>query len=75
MVCDILQHHPPLEDLDRDFAGTPCNGQCTALKMDGIDRAVIIREPFRLIIRIGAEIPAKLGGSAAVQSVLSKPTS
>jgi len=76
MVRDILQHNPPLEDLDHHFAGTPLQWAMHGSENGWYRQSGDYPKTVQLIIGAGAQIPAKLGGSAAVQSLLAtRPTS
>ena len=66
----ILDHHPPLENADNDFNGTPMDwaihGSENGWNCKKGDYAGVVN----VLLDAGAKAPGKVEGSAAVKEVL-----
>jgi ankyrin repeat protein len=70
MVKTILEYHPSLECADEDFHGTPVGWAIHGSEHGWHCRTGDYASALEELIRAGAKLPDKLGGTDAVQAVL-----
>jgi ankyrin repeat protein len=70
MVREVLQHHPPLEQVDSDFHGTPIGWTIHGSENGWHRETGEYAATIEALIQAGAKIPERRGGNDAVRSVL-----
>jgi ankyrin repeat protein len=70
MAKTILQHHPSLECVDEDFHGTPLGWAIHGSEHGWHCRTGDYASTVEVLLRAGAKLPDKLGGTDKVQTVL-----
>ena len=66
----ILQHRPSLECVDEDFNGTPLGWAIHGSEHGWHCRTGDYATTVEVLLRAGAKLPKKLGGTDKVQTVL-----
>ena len=70
MARIILQYHPPLECLDKDFTGTPLGWAIHGSEHGWYHRTGEYPATVEALLQKGAKLPKKLGGTEAVKTML-----
>jgi len=70
MTRDILRHDPPLEVTDADFQGTPLGWAIYGSEHGWDCEAGDYAGTVELLLKAGAKLPEKIGGTDAVKEVL-----
>jgi ankyrin repeat protein len=70
MARTILQHNPSLECVDEDFHGTPLGWGIYGSEHGWHCRTGDYASTIEILLRAGAKLPEKLGGTDKVQAVL-----
>jgi ankyrin repeat protein len=71
MARVILRHHPPLEQKDRDFRGTPLGWAIHGSEHGWYCRTGDYAATVETLLKAGAKMPEKVEGSVAVREALS----
>jgi len=72
MAKEILRYHPPLEQTDADFHGTPLGWAVYGSENGWFCRTGDYADTVEAIIKAGAKLPDQNGGTTAVREVLAK---
>jgi hypothetical protein len=70
MAKTILQYHPSLECVDQDFHGAPLGWGIYGSEHGWHCRTGDYASTIEILLRAGAKLPEKLGGTEKVQAVL-----
>ena len=72
MALEILRYNPPLEQTDADFRGTPLGWAVHGSENGWFCRTGDYAGTVEVLLKAGARLPEKTGGTPAVQAVLAK---
>ena len=74
MAQEILRFHPPLEQMDADFHGTPLGWAIYGSDHGWFCRTVDYTATISVLLKAGAKVPEKVGGTPAVRDLLTNHT-